>query len=175
MNIQTIALTKLNPAPYNPRLMTADEFKGLTESLRSFGQQENLIVNADLTIISGHQRYEAMKRLGWTEAVCNLVDLDKQQEKKLNLIMNSPAISGSYDELALAEILEELKLEADYDALRLNQLEPLDISESGIDYDNPAEFVITVKFKSQTELENLLPELEGIAANYECAISVNSA
>ena len=133
MNLQTISLDKLNPAGYNPRTITDDEFKGLCESLKTFGQQENLIVNKDMTIISGHQRYEAMKFLDWSEATCNVVDLDKHQEKKLNVIMNSTAISGKYDELKLAEILEELKLDEDYESLRLDKLEALDLSPSNED------------------------------------------
>ena len=133
MNIQTIELDKLNPAEYNPRTITSDEFNGLCESLKTFGQQENLIVNKDMTIISGHQRYEAMKFLGWTEAVCNMVDLDKHAEKKLNVLMNSQAISGKYDDLKLAEILEELKLDDDYEGLRLDKLEALDLSPSNED------------------------------------------
>ena len=139
MNIQTIAISKLNPAEYNPRTITKDEFEGLKQSLQTFGQQENLIVNKDMTIISGHQRYEAMRALGWEEAVCNLVDLDKHQEKKLNVIMNSTAISGKYDDLKLAEILEELKLDDDYESLRLNALEPLDLSPTEVDEDDPPE------------------------------------
>ena len=139
MNIQNIDLDLLNPAEYNPRIITDDEFNGLCESLKIFGQQENLIVNKDMTIISGHQRYEAMKFLGWTEAVCNMVDLDKHAEKKLNVLMNSQAISGKYDDLKLAEILEELKLDDDYEGLRLDKLEPLDLSEIDVEEDEAPE------------------------------------
>lgn len=128
MKLETIKLDQLNPADYNPRQITKEEFEGLKESLKTFGQQENLIVNKDMTIISGHQRYEAMKALGWQEAVCNVVDLDKKAEKKLNIIMNSTAISGKYDDLKLSEILEELKLDDDYESLRLDKIEPLDLS-----------------------------------------------
>lgn len=139
MNLKTISLDKLNPAEYNPRTITDDEFNGLVESLKTFGQQENLIVNKDMTIISGHQRYEAMKFLNWTEAVCNVVDLDKHAEKKLNVIMNSDKISGKYDELKLAEILEELKLDDDYESLRLDKLEPLDLSDVEVEEDEAPE------------------------------------
>ena len=133
MKLETIQLSKLQPSEYNPREITKEEFAGLIQSLVTFGQQENLIVNKDMTIISGHQRYEAMKSLGWTEAVCNVVDLDKHQEKKLNVIMNSAAISGRYDDLKLAEILEELKLDDDYESLRLDKLEPLDLADVNFD------------------------------------------
>lgn len=134
MDLKTIKISELKPAAYNPREISKDEFAGLIQSLVVFGQQENLIVNKDMTIISGHQRYEAMKALNYTEAVCNVVDLDKHAEKKLNIIMNSTAISGKYDDLKLAEILEELKLDDDYESLRLNELEPLDLSDK--DFEN---------------------------------------
>jgi len=130
MKLETLQLNKLNPAKYNPRTITKDEFEGLKTSLKTFGQQENLIVNKDMTLISGHQRMNAMLALGWTEAVCNMVDLDKHEEKKLNVIMNSTAINGKFDDLKLAEILEELKLDDNYQALRLNELEALDLSPS---------------------------------------------
>lgn len=139
MNIEVIQLNKINPAKYNPRIITKDEFDGLKESLTTFGQQENLIVNKDMTLISGHQRLQAMNALGWTEATCNVVDLDKHQEKKLNVIMNSQAISGKWDDLKLAEILEELKLDDDYESLRLNALEPLDLSPTEVEEDEAPE------------------------------------
>lgn len=139
MKLETLKLSELNPAKYNPRTITKEEFEGLKESLNTFGQQENLIVNKDMTVISGHQRLEAMKALGWTEAVCNMVDLDKHQEKKLNVIMNSTAISGKYDDLKLSEILEELKLDDDYESLRLDKLEPLDLSDVEVEEDEAPE------------------------------------
>lgn len=129
MNLQTLKLDDIKPAAYNPRIMTDEEFNGLVKSLEIFGQQENLIVNKDMTLISGHQRLEAMKFLSWTEATCNVVNLNKTQEKKLNVTMNNKAIAGKWDDLKLAEILEELRLDDDYEPLRLDKLEPLDLSE----------------------------------------------
>lgn len=141
MNIEVIQLNKINPAKYNPRIITKDEFDGLKESLTTFGQQENLIVNKDMTLISGHQRLQAMNALGWTEATCNVVDLNNHEEKKLNVLMNSQAISGKWDDLKLAEILEELKLDDNYEALRLNELEPLDLSPTEVEEDEAPEVI----------------------------------
>lgn len=50
MKLETIKLNDLNPAEYNPRTITKQEFEGLKESLKAFGQQENLIVNKDMMI-----------------------------------------------------------------------------------------------------------------------------
>jgi DNA modification methylase len=128
MEIRTLPISKIKPATYNPRNITDDELDGLIASLEIFGQQENLIVNKDMTLISGHQRMKAMEQLGWKEVVCNVVDLDKHQEKKLNVIMNSQAIQGSWDDLKLNEILEELQFDEDYNRLRLNEIEPVKIA-----------------------------------------------
>lgn len=165
MKLETIELSRLNPAEYNPRTMTSDEFEGLKTSLKTFGQQENLIVNKDMTIISGHQRFEAMKKLGWTEAVCNLVDLDKHAEKKLNVIMNSTAISGKYDDLKLSEILEELKLDDDYESLRLDKLETLDLSEIEPEVEFSEELdeehnYVVLYFKNRIDWLNLITNFE---------------
>lgn len=139
MNIKLIPIKDINPAEYNPRVITKEEFDGLVESLKTFGQLENLIVNKDMTLISGHQRVNAMKQLGIAEATCAVVDLNKRLEKKLNVLMNSQAISGKYDDIKLAEILEELKLDDDYESLRLDKLEPLDLSSVEIEEDEAPE------------------------------------
>jgi ParB-like chromosome segregation protein Spo0J len=169
MKLETLQLNKLNPAEYNPRTITKDEFEGLKTSLQTFGQQENLIVNKDMTIISGHQRYNAMKALGWTEAVCNLVNLDKHEEKKLNVIMNSTAISGKYDQLKLDEILEELKLDDNYNSLRLNELEPLDLSTG-----NDDDLELKNAFEVVLEVENEIEQQEAFEKltemGYKCRV-----
>ena len=141
MDLKTIKLSELNPAEYNPRTITKEEFEGLIQSLKTYGQLENLVVNKDMTVIGGHQRLEAMKKLGWTEAVCDVLDVDKHTEQKLNVLLNSQAISGKFDDLKLAEVLEKLKLDDDYESLRLDRLEPLDLSskeydEKDIDLEN---------------------------------------
>lgn len=133
MKIESVPIKNIKTAAYNPRVMRSDEFEGLKASLKEFGQQENFIVNDDMTLISGHQRLEAAKQLGWTEVVCSIVKLDKKQEKKLNIVMNNRSIQGSFDELKLSELLEELKFDDNYIDLRLDTLEPLDLSDIEFD------------------------------------------
>jgi hypothetical protein len=128
MEVKQIPLSKIKPAEYNPRTLTKEEFAGLKTSIETFGQVENLVVNKDGTLISGHQRFEVMKSLGWKTAAAHQVDLNKRQEKKLNITMNNQAIAGAWDSIKLSEILEELKSDDDYESLRLNKLEPLDLS-----------------------------------------------
>lgn len=133
MEIEKVALAQIKPAEYNPRTITDEELEGLKHSLLTFGQVENLVINKDGTLISGHQRYKAMTALGWEEALCIRLDIDKQTEKKLNIEMNNQAITGNWDMLKLGQMLDELKTDEDYEALRLNKLEPIDLG--GVNYE----------------------------------------
>lgn len=142
MKIEEIEITKLNPAPYNPRTITKEEFAGLKKSLATFGFVDPAIVNKDMTIIGGHQRVKAALELGYTTVPCNVLDLDKKTEKKLNIVLNSQSISGKNDQIKLDELLEELKLDEDYLGLRLDTLESLDLSNQEVtedDFEPPKE------------------------------------
>lgn len=110
MNIQKISIEKLKPAEYNPRkdLKPEDEeYQKIKKSLIEFGYVAPIIVNADMTVIGGHQRLKVLKELGYTEIECNVVDLDKDKEKALNIALNK--ITGEWDNAKLEELLAELK------------------------------------------------------------------
>lgn len=91
-----------------------------------FGYVAPIIVNADMTVISGHQRLKVLKELGYTEIDCNIVDLDKKKEKALNIALNK--ISGDWDNDKLEELLLELKDEnydLDITGFEKNELEKI--------------------------------------------------
>lgn len=86
MNIETMKLSELNPAKYNPRkeLKPGDpEFEKLKRSITQFGYVELIVVNRQTgnTVISGHQRLSVLKHLGETEAECVVVNIDTESEK----------------------------------------------------------------------------------------------
>ena len=112
MNIQKIKIDKLIPATYNPRkdLKPNDpEYIKIKNSIENFGFVSPLIINKDMTVIGGHQRLKVLKELGFIELECIVVDLDKTNEKALNIALNK--IQGDWDEEKLEELLQELKLE----------------------------------------------------------------
>lgn len=115
MNIQKIEIGKLKPADYNPRkdLKPEDEeYQKIKKSIIEFGYVDPIIVNTDMTVIGGHQRLKVLKDLGYTVIECNMVDLDKNKEKALNIALNK--ITGEWDNKKLEELIAELK-EADID------------------------------------------------------------
>lgn len=84
LDIQKIAVEKLNPAKYNLRkdLKPGDpEYEKLKKSIKTFRYVEPIIWNKRTgNIIGGHQRYKILKEQGVNEVVCVVVDMDESEE-----------------------------------------------------------------------------------------------
>lgn len=143
LQIEYVDITSLNEATYNPRTITKDEFNGLKASLSTFGFVDPVIANSrNNVIVGGHMRVQAWRELGNTTVPVVWVDLDEKAERKLNVVLNSQKISGTYDELKLAQLLETFKYDDDYQPLRLAELEPADGSTpKPKDNDEPQEYL----------------------------------
>ena len=113
--LRMIPVAELKPAEYNPRkkLKSGDkEYEKIKNSIEEFGFADPLVVNADMTIIGGHQRLTVAMALGYTEVPCAVVDVDKVREKALNIALNK--ITGAWDENLLADLLQDIQ-NSDFD------------------------------------------------------------
>ena len=107
--LKMLPISELKLADYNPRkkLTPHDmEFRKLKKSIEEHGFAESVVVNKDMTVIGGHLRIQVAKALGYTVLPCTMMDLNKKQEKALNIALNK--ISGYWDEAKLAELISEL-------------------------------------------------------------------
>lgn len=142
MNIQIIDINKLIPATYNPRkdLKQDDaEYIKIKNSIVKFGFVSPLVINKDMTVIGGHQRLKVLKDLGITEVECIVVDLDKTNEKALNIALNK--IQGDWDEERLEALLQELKLEE------------FDINLTGFDFDEVDEMLKDISGSKEDDFD----------------------
>ena len=106
METKDVKIKELKFAEYNPRIIKDDEFEKLKNSVKTFGIVEPIVVNKDFTIIGGHQRVRAAEAIGIKDVPCNFVDLNKMQEKKLNLALNK--IQGEWDNEKLSELIHSI-------------------------------------------------------------------
>ena len=110
MDIKTVAIDSINPAPYNPRkaLKPGDpDYEKLKKSILEFDLVSPLVWNAQtLNLISGHQRLQVLRDLGATEVQVAIIDLDPDKEKALNLALNK--IAGEWDIGLLRDVLADL-------------------------------------------------------------------
>ncbi len=121
--VEDVALDDLRPDPANPRRIGEDELDALERSLRQFGFVQPVLARRDdRTVIGGHQRLVAARRLGYATVPVIWLDLSVDQARVLGLALNK--ISGSWDEQLLARLLAELGAVPD-----------LDLSLSGFDED----------------------------------------
>ena len=115
MKIEIKKLSELKPAPYNPRQSNAEQEKQLKISLEKFGVVEPIIFNKQTGyIVGGHFRIRELKKLGYKEIECVIVDLNEADEKELNIRLNANTGSWDWDELANnwdSELLSDWGLE----------------------------------------------------------------
>ncbi len=110
--IERIAVERLKPAPYNPRVDQRPgdaAYDSLVASIDAFGCVEPLVWNKRTGhLVGGRQRLEVLVReTGATELDVSVVDLPIDQEKALNLALNR--IRGEWDNAKLAEVLADLQ------------------------------------------------------------------
>lgn len=115
MKLEKLEINKLKMAEYNPRKELTEkdpEYIKIKKSINEFGYVSPIIINSDMTVISGHQRLKVLKDLGNTEIECIIVNFDKSKEKMLSVALNK--ISGEWDTEKLESLLQEL-LQEDFD------------------------------------------------------------
>ena len=137
MEIVKVDINELISPEYNPRQITDDEMEKLKNSINEFGYIAPIIVNKHNNhIIGGNQRYEALKSLGYTNVDVVFVDEpDSNREKALNIALNK--ISGEWDFVKLADIIDELELN-DFD-IPLTGFDEQELENFYIEEENPKE------------------------------------
>jgi DNA modification methylase len=114
LTVEEVPIDLLRPDPANPRWIGQEELDSLERSIRRFGfVQPVLARREDQTVIGGHQRLIAARRLGLTTVPVTYLDLSIEQARLLNLALNR--ISGSWDDALLARLLADLEASPDVD------------------------------------------------------------
>ncbi len=127
LTIEQVSIDYLAPDPANPRRISEAELEALTRSIREFGLVDPIIARkADNTLIGGHQRLLAARRLGLKEVPVIYLDISKEKAQLLNVALNK--ISGDFDEELLARLLSDLAQTPELD-LTLSGFEEKDIRQ----------------------------------------------
>src|SRR5687767_10125563 len=112
--VEQMPIDELRPDAANPRRIREEELEALTRSMRRYGLVQPILVRReDDTVIGGHQRLLAARRLGLDTVPVIRLDLSSEQARLLNLALNR--ISGEWDEDLLARLLAELQASVDVD------------------------------------------------------------
>ena len=166
MIIEIKKISDLKPAPYNPRKSTEKEEADLKKSLEKFGVVEPVIFNKQTGhIVGGHFRVRELKKLGYKEVECVIVDLNEEDEKELNIRLNANTGSWNWEDIANkwdAEQLEEWGLDV-HDFGDDAEIEQKDLSST-----IESLYRIEVICKDEEHQENIYNKL--IEQGYECRL-----
>jgi hypothetical protein len=119
IELRVLPIGELTPAQYNPRRAvrpTDSVYLKLKRSLTEFGLVEPLIWNERTNrVVGGHLRLSILKELGHTAVTVSVVKLSEAKEKALNVVLNNREAQGQFDPRKLAEVLEQLVGEPEFD------------------------------------------------------------
>ncbi len=157
MNIEKIQIDKLKAATYNPRQISTKQYKDLKESINKFGLVDPIIVNEYFTenyyvVIGGHQRLKICKELGYKDIGCIILNLNKEQERELNIRLNKNTGEFDMDILANEFDIDEL---VDWGFKHID----LDVNiDKLVEQDNSA--TITIKEDDEIKAQELYNDLK---------------
>ena len=116
MQIKSIETNKILPYINNPRKnLNIDK---VASSIKEFGFQQPIVIDKNNTIIVGHTRFEAAKKLGLKEVPVQIADLTETQAKSYRIADNRLNEDASWDtKLLNLEFNDLLSKEFDLDLL----------------------------------------------------------
>ena len=153
MKIEEIEISKLKPATYNPRQISTKQYNDLKKSIERFGLVDPIIVNKDNTVIGGHQRLKIIKSMGEKTIGCIVLDLNKEQERELNIRLNKNTGDFDFDILSSEFDIDEL---VDWGFKHID----LGLNIDKIDEDVEDSATITIKEDDLIKAQDLYNELK---------------
>ncbi|MBA4172093.1 MAG: DNA methylase N-4, partial [Hyphomicrobium sp.] len=146
LSITNLPVTGLRPYPGNARTHSAKQITEIATSIKAFGFNNPVLVDKDGTIIAGHGRVAAAKKLGLEVVPCvRLEHLGEAEKRAYILADNKLAEKAGWDRDILAielQHLADLDLDFDITATGFEMAEiDLLLSDADADQADPADAV----------------------------------
>ncbi len=125
LKIVYVDIDDVSLSDYNPRRWTAEDLKGLEDSITNFGIVDPIILNGHKDrfniCLGGHMRIAAYRKLGITSIPAVYVSIGElEREKELNIRLNRN--QGSFDWDLLAEFDEPLLAKIGFESEELDKI-----------------------------------------------------
>lgn len=172
MNIINSPISEIKPYEKNPR-KNDDAVKYVAESIKEFGFKVPIIIDRNNTIVAGHTRYKAAKKLGLSEVPCIIADdLTDEQIKAFRLADNKVAEKAEWDFDLLSDELDDL---FDYDMSVFgfdDEAEEPDIEEIESDNEKTGHVIVSINIPSVSEWNLVEDEVKRIASEINATVAV---
>ncbi|MHC4447654.1 MAG: DNA modification methylase [Planctomycetota bacterium] len=123
MKIEMVPIETVREYERNPRQISDEAINAVAKSIQTFGFKIPILLDADGTIIAGHTRLRAARKLGLaTVPVIRADDLTQEQAKALRVVDNQVASLTTWDlELLPIELAELKELDVDLGLLGFSE------------------------------------------------------
>ncbi len=112
MQIQTKAIDDLKPYAQNPRKISEAAVDAVAASIKRYGWKVPVVISANGTLVTGHTRLAAARKLGLAEIPCIVADdLTPEMLREFRLVDNRTNELTGWDLGLLATELEELAVD----------------------------------------------------------------
>jgi len=108
LKVQQIEPSKLKPWEDNPRI-NDEAVDAVVKSIKSFGFNVPILCDQQFTIIAGHTRWKAAKKIGMTSVPVIMLELSEAQRDAFAIADNKTGEVANWDYPGLRKILERLK------------------------------------------------------------------
>jgi hypothetical protein len=108
LRVQNVELSLLKPWEDNPRI-NDESVDTVAKSIESFGFNVPILCDQEFTIIAGHTRWKAAKKIGMKSVPVVVLEIEEAQRKAFAVADNKTAEIASWDYPKLRNVLEELK------------------------------------------------------------------
>jgi ParB-like chromosome segregation protein Spo0J len=95
--IVVLPIDQIVPYWRNPRRISDQDIDKVKDSIERYGYQQPIIVDEQHVIITGHTRYQALRRLGWTEVPVLVSNLTALEAKEYRVIDNRTSEYATWD------------------------------------------------------------------------------
>ena len=97
--------SEIHPHPKNSEIYDLSNIDDLVESIKEVGLLQPIIINKHNQILSGHRRFESIKRLGLKEVEVEVKDVNEEEVDLFLVHFNKERIKSNKEILSEYDIL----------------------------------------------------------------------
>lgn len=162
--IQMISIQEVIPYEQNAKIHSEEQIEEIASLIAKTGWDQPIVVEPDMTIIKGHGRLLAARKLGLSQVPVIVTDLSKEKARAIRLADNKVAEAPWDEELLKLEMAE------------LSSLDDFDTSLTGFD-DDEIESILAPTAEeldySALEGESIQGTVEKMAKSVRKAIQID--
>lgn len=165
MKITEMSVKELKPYAKNTKKHDKTQIANVAESIKQYGFVQPIVVDKDNSIVVGHCRYEAAKKLKLETVPCVCVDeLTDEQVKALRIVDNK-SNESPWDMEFLADELAEIDMNGfdfDFGINAVDENDIPDVEEKELKPYKKVHYLITLDINENDKVIDLIKQIESV-------------